>query len=401
MKRLWTALVIVVVLVAAYFGSAALFDANARRARSDVALSGVPVSLEAARDFFAPGSRETADTLLAAAELLGDSAHADLAYLDSAGWRENPAATAAYLGAKSGAFRLLLRAAGMAPANFGMDYAAGMNATLAPVLRDFPSFRLLLSVKARALAAEGKADDALSILGASTRYCHILAEPVLVYTLVEQIGFDTLVALAGRIAPDASPAAVGRFTAHLKEPDFSADLARSVSGECFWVDNALERAQTFQSFGDEDTPTSTTLAVWFLPLRRYAQWMMLRGVEDVLGFVRLPWYEGLPLLEAHERKYGGKGPLAAVKRFGIASMRPFYGRVERRNILRDAARYGLAVLTARRLGVEPPALPIDRATGKPLVLREEFTGFVVYSTGLDGADDGGDPQKDIIFRVGQ
>ena len=72
-----------------------------------------------------------------------------------------------------------------------------------------------------------------------------------------------------------------------------------------------------------------------------------------------------------------------------------------RTHLRSLALVGLAVLAARRLGFEPPALPTDRCTGKPLVLRDEDAGFVVSSTGLDGSDDGGDPLKDIVFRVGQ
>jgi hypothetical protein len=400
-RKFWIPLVIVALLAAAYFGSAAVLDANARRARADAEGSGVPVTLDASRAFFAPGSRATAETLLAAAELLDDSARADLEYLDSVGWRENPAATAASLGTRARAYELLMRAAQMEPANFGIDLEAGMKARLAPVLRDFPAFRLLLSATARTLAVEGRADSAVAVLAASARLCRVLAEPVLVYSLVEHVGFDTVAALAGRFAPDASPAALERFADAAAGLDFGADLARSISGECFWVDHALENAQTFQSFGDEGTSTPTTLAVWFLPLRRYAQWMMLRGVRDMLAFARLPWHEGLPLLEAHERTYGGKGPLGELKRLGIAAMRPFYGRAERHNILRDAALYGLAVLAARRAGVEPPALPTDRATGRPLVLRVEGDGFVVYSTGLDGSDDGGDAEKDIAFRVGR
>jgi hypothetical protein len=48
-----------------------------------------------------------------------------------------------------------------------------------------------------------------------------------------------------------------------------------------------------------------------------------------------------------------------------------------------------------------PAAPADRFSGEPLRYRVLADGFVVYSVGPDGADDLGDTQKDVAFRVTQ
>jgi len=44
-------------------------------------------------------------------------------------------------------------------------------------------------------------------------------------------------------------------------------------------------------------------------------------------------------------------------------------------------------------------LPVDPFTGQPLRFRKLETGYVVYSVGENGVDDGGEEEKDITFRV--
>jgi len=45
------------------------------------------------------------------------------------------------------------------------------------------------------------------------------------------------------------------------------------------------------------------------------------------------------------------------------------------------------------------AVPIDPFDGQPLRYRKLTKGYVVYSVGEDGKDDGGDEKKDITFTV--
>ena len=45
------------------------------------------------------------------------------------------------------------------------------------------------------------------------------------------------------------------------------------------------------------------------------------------------------------------------------------------------------------------AVPIDPFDGQPLRYKKLAKGYVVYSVGEDGKDDGGDEKKDITFTV--
>lgn len=60
-------------------------------------------------------------------------------------------------------------------------------------------------------------------------------------------------------------------------------------------------------------------------------------------------------------------------------------------------RYRLA--NARLPDTLPDAAPLDPYTGQPLHYKKLAKGYVVYSVGEDGKDDGGDEKKDITFTV--
>ncbi len=69
-----------------------------------------------------------------------------------------------------------------------------------------------------------------------------------------------------------------------------------------------------------------------------------------------------------------------------------------------AARGALALERARLIqGRLPEAvdtlLPVDPFTGQPLRFKKQGDGYVVYSVGENGVDDGGDEKKDITCRV--
>lgn len=46
-----------------------------------------------------------------------------------------------------------------------------------------------------------------------------------------------------------------------------------------------------------------------------------------------------------------------------------------------------------------PQVPPDPWTGRPMLLRPTSAGMVIYSVGVNGADDGGHPHRDIVFRL--
>jgi hypothetical protein len=47
----------------------------------------------------------------------------------------------------------------------------------------------------------------------------------------------------------------------------------------------------------------------------------------------------------------------------------------------------------------PEPVPVDPFDGQPLRYKKLAKGYVVYSVGEDGRDDGGDEKKDITFTV--
>jgi hypothetical protein len=46
-----------------------------------------------------------------------------------------------------------------------------------------------------------------------------------------------------------------------------------------------------------------------------------------------------------------------------------------------------------------PYIPHDPYSGGPCQFKTTADGIVIYSVGTDRKDDGGDPERDIVFRV--
>ena len=405
-KTLIVVLVVIAALVAAYFLAAGIIDLRIKAVSGRLERAGYAVAAEELPRLFADGSKEAAAVLRQAAEHFPKDERGRIAGFDTLGWKTDPAGLRALRTEKAEGLRLMLKASTMGQANFEMDYENGMNAQLCGILSQFGYGRTCLSVEARALAAEGRADSALGMVDASLRLSHALAEPVFIYTLVELLGLDSALAQAARLSAVASPAAVERVVTTIRGLNPNADLTKSLQGDGAWVRNAIRSGHTFVVAENQGEPGFSTPALWFLPLRRYAELKQLEAEEQQLAFAGRPWYEGLPLLESHERSFAfeDSSPMRRLARFGVVNMRPFYQRIERNSVLRDLALAAIAVTTERRkTGRLPemldPSLPADRFTGKSCGYKATPGGFVVYSAGRDGEDNGGDPEKDLVIDV--
>ena len=400
MKKLVVPLVIIAVLVGAYFLVAGVIDAKAKAVAQRLERAGRSVEVTDLPKLFDGGSTDAAAVYREAAKQFTKDDRERLAGFDTLGWRTDPAGLAALRKEKAAALGLILKASRMGPANFGMDYQNGMNAKLCGILPEFQCGRRLLSIEARALAAEGKPDSALGMLEASVRLAHAFAEPILIYSLVEILGLDSVLAQAARIAPSASPAAIERLAVAIGGLDPDAEFAGAIQGEDAWVRGALRSGQQFIVAGDDGGGQSATLALRFLPLRRFAEWKQLQAEEQQLAFAGKPWYQGLPLLEEHERTFAfaDSRPLARLARFCVLNSRVYYLRIERNSAMRDVALAAISIEgEKRRTGKLPaelnPSLPVDRFTGKPYGYKATPDGFVVYSAGSDGEDNGGDAER--------
>jgi hypothetical protein len=405
-KTLVVVLVVLAMLVAAYFLIAGILEMRIKPLASRLERAGYAVAVADLPKLFGDGTKEAADVYRQAAEHFTKDDQSRIARFDSAGWKTDPPGLRALRAEKAEGLALLLKASTMGPANFGMDYENGLNAKLCGILPQFHAGRTLLSVEARALAAEGKADSALGMVDASIRMAHAFAEPVLIYSLVELLGLDTALAQAARLSVKASPAAVERVAATIRELDPNAEFVKAIQGEDAWTRGALRSGQNFVTAENQDNPQFTMPTLWFLPLRRFAELKQLEAEEQQLSFAGKPWHEGLPFLEAHEKAFAfqDSSPLARLARFVVLNTRVFYQRVERHSALRDLALAAIAVTAERRKTGKLPArldagLPVDRFTGKPYGYKAMPGGFAVYSAGADGEDDGGDPQRDIVLEI--
>jgi len=407
-KLLIAVVVVVVLLVAGYFLAAGIIETQAKSVARSLKAAGQAMSMDDIAPWFEAGSRAAASALESASALADKSDLQRLAFYDTVGWKTDPTGMKQFAAGKGDLFSRLMRISAMGPANFGVDFRAGMNCRLPKVLPSFPGFRMLLSIEARTLADAGQYDSALAVLGASFRLANSLAEPLLIHKLVEVVGLDTAFALTGRFAPHAGSAAVERLATILGQFDPTPKLAPALQSEGVMVREALALAQTFYPFAEESPDAAlTTPAIGFLPLREYALLRQLQAQKEQLAIVELPWYEANVRLDRSEQTMGGTGLLAKVARYGVANLRPFYSRMERYTAMRDAALLGLkAVEFRRRAGRVPerldefaPDAPVDRFSGQPYLYRVEPAGLLVYGVGSDGNDDGGDARKDVVFRV--
>jgi hypothetical protein len=402
MKKFLAPLVIIAVLVGAYFLTAGIIEVRMKSARAALRADRDPAQPSDIEPMFATGSTETAEILKQAATYFDRPEVGRLVGFDTLGWQTDRAGLRALLAEKAPAFELLMKAATMEPARFGFDCHAGYAGRLAEILPSFPGFRMLLSLQARLLAAEGRADSALAVLDASFGLSRVLAEPIIIYSIVEVVDMDSAWTLLPRVAPQAGLAAIERSIRGLERLDYSAELVRSIQAEGVLAGDALAQGQLFTT-GDRGLSYPE---IKVLPLRRYAQLRQIEGQRLQLAVVRLPWCKGRPLLEQQERKFAGTGFLARVGRFATPEIRSFYFRFERHGARRDIAVLGLKALAFRkRTGRLPQALadfapdaPVDRFSGRPYVYQPAPDGFAVYSVGKDETDNGG-VQDDLVFRV--
>jgi hypothetical protein len=141
----------------------------------------------------------------------------------------------------------------------------------------------------------------------------------------------------------------------------------------------------------------------------------LRAMNEVVEIARLPVDEQAPHYRVWRKKYGhvenvgdgfcldGKTEFALLR--GHAGLR--CGQValaaERYRQKRGNWPQSLADLVPKHLS----AVPLDPFDGKPLRYRRTDTGAIIYSTGEDAHDDGGDPRqppngnrpRDLVFTL--
>jgi len=403
-KKLWIPLAIVLVLVAAWFIPIAVFDARISRAKAALRADGNPAELAELAPMFAAGDKSSAAVLDSAGACFDKQDRGRFALADSAGWQRDPADTRALVAGKAAALPLLMRAAAMGPANFGMPYMDGAAARITDLTR-FSTFHYYLSLVARGLAASGRADSALKVLDTELYLAQALAEPVLIYHLVNMLSFDSVAAHVAQVAPRAGVPAVEATVERLERLNPEQGLFQGMQSEVVIAQASL--ASGADMFVGEYPGEPAFPWIKFASLRKYSQTCHLEFGRNQLKVCRMGWSEAQPELDRMDTLLASKRGFRRIAYRGVMNFRPFFYRTKRFAALRGAAALGLKVLVARKQTGRIPAslaevaspVPLDPFSGKEFVYRVLPDGHVVYSVGRDGKDDGGDERSDIVFRI--
>jgi hypothetical protein len=403
-KKVVIPLVVILVLVGAYFGASAVFEGKARQELAALKSEGFPTTPADLAALYGEGENPTGRMLNQAGALIDKNLRAQLAEYESLKVHTDPAAVSALLKDKADVLATLLAVADSPPARFGLKYADGYSAPLPKVLPTLPAFQTLLRIDARVLAQAGKPDSAMSALRAAVRMADIMGEPLLIHLLASVVGFDSTCALVARYAPAASPESRELVRKELARLDFRELLSHVIAGEA-----VLTEATVLAQGPIKDDLGRAGLIPWLKvgPVRNSARYIALGFVMRNLDALAMPWLEGRAEVERIERSRSRGGLFSMVAGIASPNVIVFYARMER-----AAARRGLALLaldvcdfrtrsgrlpaTLTELGAD---LPTDPFTGKQFLYRADAGGFTVYSTGMDKADDSGDQEKDIALRA--
>ena len=403
-KKIWIPLVIVAVLVGAYVSASAVFEGKARQELAALKAKGFPVTPADLAARYGSGVNPTGRMLNDAAAQIDRKPRLTIADVETSGVRADPAAVSALLKNKSDVIATLLAVADSPPARFGLKYEDGYSARLPEILPKLPAFHALLTIDAHALAEAGRPDSAMRVLRAAVRMADIMGEPWLMSLLASVVGFDSTCTLVVRYAPVASPTSRELIRKELARLDFRELLTRVVASEAVLTEATVLKQGPIT--GDNGR---AGLIPWLkvAPVRNSARYVGLDYVRRNLDALAMPWWQGRKDVESIEKSRSRGGLYSMVAEIAAPNILLFYARMER-----AAARRGLTLLALdvcdfrSRSGRLPSTLaeigtdlPADPFTGKPLNYRADASGFTVYSTGMDGADDSGDPAKDLVLRA--
>jgi len=290
------------------------------------------------------------------------------------------------------------------------DYTAAspelLDQFILPKLQSFRTASRYLDWRIRSLNAQGKPDEAarrgIELLVLARMHDR---EPTLVCNLValavRGIAINALydVLATSRVSPKAHAALEAELALH-EDPQRMVYVLKSE--RAFGIDNHMR----LPSGAIE--PPAWVFHMFGWPLKRY--WIgVLDYFEEELKLVERPWTDGrgwvgrrpLPdapsghgvladlLIPATQAAYDANARTTAMLR----TLRVFNALMEYRQKHGQEAT-GLADLTL------PKEATIDPFSCKPLILKHTDDGWLIYSVGRDGVDDGGDftDQKDAGLR---
>lgn len=153
---------------------------------------------------------------------------------------------------------------------------------------------------------------------------------------------------------------------------------------------------------DASTPFAHRLVLW-APFRPYLKWDLARFCRlfsDAVSHALAPSESGAWTRPTTEdiRRRGGWLARSLIPHFPTLALLSIEGDVQA-DLLRCALR---AIETSESTGTWPTRTSMrDRFTGRPLSIRLDAGMLTVSSAGRDLVDDGGDPERDLVIRLGR
>ena len=308
----------------------------------------------------------------------------------------------AFLAENQKALAMLHEAVALEYARYPVDFSQGMD-MLSPWLKEMRRCGFLLSLESLAACAHDDPNQALESVQASLHLAKSLDCPVLINRLVQialqAMTYYNLEQVVNRVTlTDEQLQTVSRWVQTYVEPE---GYRESLIGErCFGLQ--MFRAPGAVSSGMGGSPFVSVVMIPFKIIGLYHRDMLgyIDLMQDYMDTLELHEDERLAAYKAIEEQFsrGERGGLF-TQMIAPALMRTY--QLEVRNIAHR--RVTLTALAAQRFrlaeGRVPKtlvelvptyldAVPIDPFDNQPLRYRLLEKGFVVYSIGDDGIDDG-------------
>ena len=327
-----------------------------------------------------------------------------------------------YVRSNAKALQMLHSAATIRESRYPIDLLKGP-ATLMPHLSEVREGFTLLFLEAVLLASHGDPNGAAEAIAAALGVGRSLdQEPVPISHLVRMGGANwaasTLERTLHQIAfTDAQLDVLYRAFSDIRADDA---LLRALAGERCSLLTLFESPWAIDgSYFQKPPPLPLLQAYGALGLSAREGAIFLDHMAECIRIVQLPTFERLAAVEAAEANLRGRRGLFVNEAGNIFSLISrqlrTVAQIETTKAALGLERYRLAN------GMLPDALaelvpryfeeiPPDPFDGRPLRYKQVEGGFVVYSVGEDGADDGGKdppPRKarmegetyDIVFRI--
>jgi len=329
-----------------------------------------------------------------------------------------------YIRTNAQALESLHNAAAMAECRYPIDLSRGAMTPMPHISQMRDAYRLLC-LEAVLYAEHGDADGAAGALEAVVRVAGTLdREPVLLSHLLQRAGASLAAVALERVLNHVkfSDEQLARLEEVFRDASGDEGMLRALAGERCMNIIFLQRPQAVERWPGDGLPPSAFLEVYdALGLSAREGVIYLDRIEECIRAIHLPACQRRQAIETADAHYR-----RSLRRGGLLPATDHAANIMRRDVeelLRlDMARAMLAVERHRLAHAGLPdgldqlvpaclaAVPEDPFRGAPLRYRRLDGGFVVYSVGEDGKDDGGQPEPpkelkkggetwDIGFRV--